>query len=226
MATKTFNPAVDAPPTGSNGRAPARGATSLTPPRSRIRIPELGVGLGMVLVFALGAVIVHLNATEQTPALAAAQDVARGDVLEATDVRVVYLSSDDAIAHLDDTQLSSVLGQVALVDLPAGTLIPPTAIADSVSIESGEAVAGVALEPGQYPARGLAVGDRVNVVRSTDVNAGDVVETVIARDAVVFEVEELATDRRLVSLVASESDAESIAAAAGSGTLRLVMVGR
>src|SRR5690606_31888272 len=137
---------------------------------------------------ALGAAILHLNSTEQSPALAVGVDVARGDVITAADVRVVQLSSDDAIAHLDDTQIASVVGQVASVDLPAGSLLSSAVLSDPLTVGSGEAVAGLALEPGQYPARGLTAGDRVNVVRSGDVATDG---AVIARDAVVVEVEDL-----------------------------------
>jgi hypothetical protein len=49
-------------------------------------------------------------------------------------------------------------------------------------------------------------------------------DVVLTRDATVFAVEELASDRRLVSIVAPEADAEAVAAAAGTGSLRLVMV--
>jgi hypothetical protein len=47
---------------------------------------------------------------------------------------------------------------------------------------------------------------------------------VVARGATVVAVEELPSDRRLVSIIAPEDDAEAVAAAAGSGTLRLVQV--
>ena len=224
MATKTFKAPGDATSSGSNGHRSPASDPKVTPPRSRIRIPELGIGLGVVVFFALGAVVLHLNATDQVPALAAAGDVARGEVVGAADVRLIYLSSGDPIAHLDEGELSQVVGRVALVDIPEGSLLSTAMVADSVNIGPGDAVAGVALEPGQYPALGLAVGDRVNVVRSTDTTGVD--DAVIARGAVVFDVEDLSTDRRLVSLVTAEADAETIAAAAGSGTLRLVMVTR
>jgi hypothetical protein len=220
MATKTFRAATDTTPTASNGHG-ASGPVRISPPRPRVRIPELGVGLVVIIVFALGAAILHLNSTEQSPALAVGVDVARGDVIAAADVRVVHLSSDDAIAHLDDTQMASVVGRVATVDLSAGSLLSSGVLSDPLMVEAGDAVAGLALEPGQYPARGLAAGDRVNVIRSSDTAVDG---SVIARDAVVFDVEDLSADRRLVSIVTTEDDAEAIATVAGTGTLRLVMV--
>ncbi len=99
-------------------------------------------------------------------------------------------------------------------------------MADGTSLEAGDGVVGLALDPGQYPALGLAPGDRVNVVRSGEAGSSGTEQDdgVIARGATVFEVEDLASDRKLVSIQASESDAEAVAGAAGSGGLRLVLV--
>ncbi len=83
---------------------------------------------------------------------------------------------------------------------------------------------GLSLDPGAYPARGLAPGDRVNVVRSADVAELDANPTVIARNATVYAVDELASDRLLVSVLATEPDAEAVAAVASAGGLRLVLV--
>ena len=47
---------------------------------------------------------------------------------------------------------------------------------------------------------------------------------VIARGATVFAVEDLSSDRKLVSILTSEGDAEVVAATAGAGGLRLVLV--
>jgi hypothetical protein len=85
---------------------------------------------------------------------------------------------------------------------------------------------GLALDPGQYPAFGIAPGDRVNVVRS--VEAGGAVDRdadlVVVRGATVSAVEDLPSDRKLVSILSDEAGAEAVASLAGSGSLRLVLV--
>jgi hypothetical protein len=193
-----------------------------------VRAPEVAVGVLVTGVFALGAVLWHLSAVDKSPALAVVGAVERGDAIGAEDVRVVYVSSDDAVARLDESQLDQVVGRVALVDLAPGSLLTESVIAERPSLAEGEGVVGLALEPGAYPALGLSPGDRVNVVRSVDpaaVAGGDnTPELVVARDATVFAVEELASEGRLVSIIAPEADAEAVAAAAGSGALRLVQV--
>ena len=165
---------------------------------------------------------------DRTPALAVVGSVERGDTITAADVKVIYVSRDDALARLPESQLTQVVGQVALVDLAPGTLLSRSVVADRPSLDPGEGVVGLPLEPGGYPSLGLAPGDRVSVIRTAEPAAvdgdGESAEVVLTRDATVFSVEELASDRRLVSIVAPEGDAEAVAAASGSGSLRLVLV--
>jgi len=227
MATKTFptRPRGDAPKVSSNGHDPTA-PSSVAPPKGKLRIPELAIGLFVVVSFALGAVLLHLNSVDKSPALALAVKVDRGQTISSSDLRVIYVSSDDPLARLDESQIRQVVGRVALVDLPAGSLINRFLVADAVALKDGEGVIGLSLEPGQFPGLGLAAGDRVNVVRSADgdgagTKAGD---SLIARNATVYAVEDLASDRKLVSIVTSEDDAGAVAAAAGGGSLRLVQV--
>jgi hypothetical protein len=207
----------------SNGHA-ARPEVDIRPPGRRVRAPEVAVGVLVTVVFALGAVLWHLSAVEKVAALVVASGVERGEVIESGDVRVAYVSSDDTLARLDSSQIDRVVGRVALVDLAAGTVLTTSVVADAAAVEAGDGVVGLSLDPGAYPARGLAPGDRVNVVRTADVADLDADPTVVARDATVFAVDELASDRLLVSVLATEADAEAVAAVAGAGGLRLVLV--
>lgn len=214
-------------PPRSASRSPNGQSTTqvdVRPPGRRVRVPEVAVGVLVTVVFALGAVLWHLSTVEKVPALAAASAIERGEVIESGDVRVVYVSSDGSLARLDSSQLDEVVGRVALVGLTEGTLLTPSVVADAAAVNTGEGVVGLSLDPGAYPARGLATGDRVSVVRSAEVADLDAKPTVIARDATVFAVEELSSDRLLVSILTRESDAEAVAAATSAGGLRLVLV--
>lgn len=207
----------------SNGQR-TRPTAEVRPPGRRVRVPEVLAGVLVTVVFALGATLWHLSSVEKVPALAVASGIDRGAVIDSSDVRVVYVSSDGALARLDSSELSRVVGQVALVDLAEGTLLTPSVVAEAPTVSTGDGVVGLALEPGAYPARGLAPGDRVNVVRTADVADLEAEPAVVARNATVFAVEELSSDRLLVSILTSEGDAEAVAAVTGAGGLRLVGV--
>jgi hypothetical protein len=161
---------------------------------------------------------------DKVPALATSARVERGEVIEASDVHVVYVSSDDDLARLDSSQMNRVVGHVAVVDLAEGTLLTTSAVAEATAVKAGDGVVGLALDPGAYPARGLAPGDKVNVVRAADVADLDADPTVVASNASVFAVEELSSDRLLVSVLTTEADAAAVAASADAGGLRLVLV--
>lgn len=233
----TSTPTARAPRSGtpsSNGNG-SSATISLAPPGRRVRTPELVIGVLVMSVFALGAVLWHLSTIDRSPALAVVGTVERGDVISADDLRVVYVSSDEAVARLSESQMSEVVGRVALVDLAPGTLLTRSVVADRPTLQQGEGIVGLSLDPGGYPDLGLAPGDRVTIVRSGDAAAAEAAAdstdegesnsgNVIARDATVVSVEELTGDRRLVSVLTAQTDAEAVAAAAGSGSLRLVQV--
>ena len=211
----------------SEARVPDRprmaASTDLRPP-TRIRKPEVAVGVLVTALFALGAVLWHLHTIEKVPALAVASRIDRGAAIERSDLRVVYVPADTGLARLDVDRIDAVIGQLALVDLPAGSLVTPSLVVDAAIVGDGQGIVGLSLDPGAYPATGLAPGDRVNVVRALDVAALDEAPVVIATDTTVFAVEALSSDRLLVSVLTDQADAERVAASAASGGLRLVMV--
>jgi hypothetical protein len=200
------------------------GELELDPPRGsrRVRVPELLVGAALAVGFALAAVLWQANATQRDPVLTVGRSVARGEVIEATDLRVVYVGSDQPLVTLSEAELSRVVGRVAVADLPAGTLLTPADLNDPQTVESGEGVVGLALDPGQFPAMQLAPGDVVNVVTPGEVGEPEL----LAEAAIVFAVEDLGGQgRRFVSLRTSEEAANRVASAAESGPVRLVLVG-
>lgn len=223
--------AVTTPTRSANGARVLREAPSVDPPgRRRTRIPEVAIGLLLMVGFSLGAVLWHLNTTRREPALALAADVQRGEVIRAGDLRVVYLASDDPIAHLPESAESDLVGRTAVADLEQGTLLTRSQVVAKAVLEPNEGVVGLALDPGQFPAIGLVPGDQVNVVSATPQEEGAGAEEddgVLAADTSVYAIEELETDgRQFISLRMPEVDANRVASAAELGPVRLVLVGQ
>lgn len=217
--------------TRGNGSGPGQLRVE-PPPRRRARLPELVVGMALMVGFALAAVLWHMSTTDRQGALALAGPVSRGDVIKASDLRVVYLSSDSHIARLNKGEAAEVVGRTALSDLPAGTMLTRGSVAPALTVGPGEGLVGLALEPGQVPDANLRPGDVVNVVGGPSDTAGAVQAegggtAVLASRAVVYSVEAAgAQGRRLVSVKLPEADANRLAAAAERGPVRLVLVAR
>jgi hypothetical protein len=49
----------------------------VAPPKRRVRLPELAVGVLVTVAFALGAVLWHLNAVDKVPALSVTGPIER-----------------------------------------------------------------------------------------------------------------------------------------------------
>lgn len=186
----------------------------------------------MMIGFALAAVLWHMSSTDKQPALALARDIGRGETIEAGDLRVIYMASDDRIAHLGRNDAAAVIGRIAVSDLSKGTLVTRANVADREGVGPQEGVVGLALDPGQVPAPVLMPGDLVNVVAgepAADATQPGVAAAteVLASRATVFATEALGTQgRRFVSLKLPEAAANRVAAAAQRGPVRLVLVGR
>lgn len=200
------------------------------PPGRRARLPELVVGTALMIGFALAAVLWHMSSTDRQPALALAGSVSRGEVIKASDLRVVYVSSDAPIARLSKGEAAAVVGRSALSDLAAGTLLTRASVAPRLAVGTGEGLVGLSLEPGQVPAANLLPGDVVNVIAGPT-NAAAAVQpegggtAVLAARAVVVAVGPTGTQgRRFVSVKLPETEANRVAAAAERGPVRLVLV--
>jgi hypothetical protein len=182
----------------------------------------------VVVLFALGGVVWYLRSVDRAPTLAVASGVARGEVVGADDLRVIYVASDDPVAGLRPSESGRVVGMVAVVDLSPGVIVTDDLVAEGARVGADEGVVGLPLEPGQYPAFDLAPGDKVDVVRigaasSPDDEAGQS-ETVVVGPVEVVAVADLAGgERKLVSVLAAKDDAATVAAL-DSGSIRLVLV--
>ena len=207
----------------SNGHVATR-PMALEPGRARrVRLPELALGIVVVAGCALAAVLWQASSVEREPVLAIRQAVQRGETLTAEDLRVVYMSTDDPVRSLGESELSAVVGRVASADLAEGTLLSAGLFLDGSAVDAGDGVVGLALEPGQVPTAALRSGDLVNVVAPGDGTDG----AVLAERAEVYAVEDLPAEGRVfVSLALPEADANAVAAAADGSQLRLVLVSR
>jgi SAF domain len=222
-----------APANGAKTGAPTLGVEPPAPARHRRR-PELVVGVLLVVGGALASVLLATGGRNRTPVLALDGDVRRGEVLTADDVATVLMGSDSSIANLGEGEADAVVGQAALTDLPAGTVLTPELVSAPVEqVAPGEGTVGLALEAGQLPSLRLAPGDRVSVVAGANTastrGAGVVVRAgeVVAVEEITVEGQVGAQRRWWVALRAPEDEAAALGGVvAGGGRVQLVLVGR
>lgn len=214
------------PHPSGNGHATS-GPFRLEPPRRKVEVPQLLVAVFLVAVSALVAVVLFSRAAAREPILALAESVERGQAISSSDLRVVYVATDDQIASLSGGAAGGLVGLTAVADLEEGTILTAAHLVARSLLDPGEGVVGLALAPGEYPTPLLAPGDIVDVV-ITDDGSLPVEETppnLVVSSAEVFAVAELGSQgQRFISLRMPTEAAAEVARAAAAGQVRLVLV--
>lgn len=221
--------------------------------RRRIDLPQVLVAVLVVAGCAVGALVWANASRSRTPVLALATDISRGEALERGDVRIVNVDADTDVRSVPATSLDNFVGSVATADLEAGTLLTPAQFSAGAALGAGESVVGAALDVGEYPVPDLRTGDRVDAYLMPTASAavrdgsslapdgaqaeavspeavdpteptGDALDVrLLAGDVEVFDVAQTQSSV-FVSLRVPTELAGDVAAAAGLGRLRLVLV--
>ena len=210
-----------------NGNAPPD-RFDLEPPSTgtgRSRWPEMAVGTLVVALFALAGAWFYSNASATEAVLSLRNPVERGAVVTSSDLAIVQVSSEDLLNLLPADQAAVIVGQIAMTDLSAGTLVTTDLFADRAAIESGSGVVGLALDPGEYPTLALRPGDVVRVVqtpRQGDEATGDLV---LVESAEVTDVSSIGVQNQIfISLSMATAEADAVAAAGSQDRVRLIQI--
>jgi hypothetical protein len=201
------------------------GATSVARPRSRL--PEVLVGTLLVALFALAGAWFYSTSTTRVAYVALRQDLARGQVVERSDLTVYQLTTDAPLLAVPAADAGRLVGQVALADLASGTLVTAGQFSAVASIPPGRGVVGLDLGPGEFPTFAIRPGDTVRVLAiPADGRAGGVqAPEVLADRAEVVEVSEVGGRGRFIALVLDAEVADRVAVASARDQVRLIQVG-
>ncbi len=136
--------------------------------KRRWRIPELAVGLVLMLGGALGAILLSRSGDSIVIVVGAAHDLQRGDKIMPKDLVAVETSQSLSGSFITEAQASALIGQIALVDLRASTPLTVSMFSDQQQLLPNEALTSAAIQQGNYPID-LAVGDQVRIVTVPDI---------------------------------------------------------
>ena len=136
--------------------------------KRRWRIPELAVGLVLMLGGALGAILLSRSGDSIVIVVGAAHDLQRGDKITPKDLVAVETSQSLAGSFITEAQASALISQTALVDLRALTPLTVSMFSDQQQLLPNEALTSAAIQQGNYPID-LAVGDQVRIVTVSDI---------------------------------------------------------
>lgn len=203
---------------GSRATAPVRVAGARVK-----RVPWMALGVILVVAGALVFGLMVQSAGNRTAVVVAARDLNPGQVIEASDLRVVDAAIDGAAATVPASQRNQLVGQTATSRIPAGSVLSRDQFATSSGIAPGSVVVGALLGPGGLPVPNLRVGDQVTLLeaRDTERSTNDVEPL---GDASVYMVTPgTQPGSQFVSLVVVDAMAQRVTDAAAGQRLRLVL---
>ena len=207
-----------------NGHRPDSGPV---PPVRRRNLTRTAIGVVVVAVSILGVVSLTATTGRTRAVLVAVHTVPAGEAITAADLRAIRVPSTLAVPTVAAADRARIVGRRSLATLTAGALLTDGQFGSS-GATAGTAVIGATLKPGQYPTQ-LAVGDRVLLVIAPNPSGTDTPGDQAPVRGVVTDLGSDATGTQsngmmVVSLRVRATDAPTVAAAGGSGSLDLVVV--
>ncbi|MEV6056454.1 SAF domain-containing protein [Streptomyces sp. NPDC052107] len=207
-------------------------AGPVAPPRVSARRRRPGViALSLALIAAGGAgvAVLLLQVGHRTEVVTVVRDVQVGQVLTEGDLGKASISLDPAVKAVRATDLDSVVGKRAAVELKPGSLLAPSQVTKDSLVKAGEQLVPIGLKPEQVPATALVPGQKVELVHvpaqgqdDTGKTSDTAPQTLQGR---VVKASEAApgTGIVVVDVATSATDGPTAAAWESAGTLRLVL---
>lgn len=198
---------------------------SITPPPKLRRRPALV--LAAVVVTVLGCLLgawAWSAATDTEEVLAASHTIHRGELILASDIQRIQISSEPGLSPLPATAYDDVVGKRAALDIAAGGLLTSGATTDTPMPPAGESVVGISLTPAQVPGMPLFGGDKVRIIVTPGDNTdGHVSAPQFTVAQVVGTRLDETTGNTVVNVLVPYADAGVLAARAATGNVALVL---
>ena len=212
----------------SPARPSVRGHTNGSSPPVRVRaarsrrMPWLALALALVVGGGLLVGLLVQSVGDRTPVLAASRPIAPGQVITDADLRVVDVGVDGHASLVPASSRRSVVGQVAVVGIPAGALLASGQLARDGGIDQGSMVVGALLGPGELPTPTLRAGDRVELVAVSGSQGAD--RESLGTGSVFATSPGTQSGSVFVSLTVVDDIAEEVADVAAQQRLRLLLL--
>jgi hypothetical protein len=197
------------------------------PPKLRRRPLLVVASVAAVCLGGLLGVWAYTSVTIAEDVVAVRSTVTRGARISREDLVTVRIGVDPALNPIPATQLDTVVGQRAAMDLPAGGLVTQGSIAATVVPAQDMSVVGVAVPAALLPGEPLRAGDHVRVV-ATPGQQGEVSdgEQRSITATVVGIYPDADNSQTVVSVQVPYEQAAELAAHAATGKVAVVLDSR
>jgi hypothetical protein len=186
----------------------------------------MAVATGAVVLLASAALggALATSGDHSVAVLTLARPVHAGQALSSADLGVGHISGT-GVHGVAASYAGRLVGQTALANLPAGTLLTPQMLSPSSVPAAGQEVVAVALKAGAFPPD-LMPGRSVSVQQVVPANGGGQLSpAVLVPRATVLRVDrDAASGITVVSLVVDSDHALAVSQASASGAVSLALL--
>ena len=120
-------------------------------PRSRSRV-RLLAGVALLAAAVVVNLAVYRRLDERVPVLQVTRDVPAGEQIVESDIREVEASTSSDINVVSAAELTSIVGQTAIVRLVAGSLLVRQALSTRPLVSAGSSIVALTFPTGGLPA--------------------------------------------------------------------------
>ncbi len=206
--------------------APTRPAAVGQPTKSRRRVWMIALGITIILIGALATWYVTSTTSRTVAVLTTSADVQRGEAITQNDLTTISIAGGQNVDAIPASEAAEVVGKVASVDLPAGSLLTTGNTLDTLPVPEGSSIVGIALNSSQLPSYRLVAGDAVRLVDTPVAQGEPPTSDPQTFDATVFTTTyDEANQTWIVDVVVPEREAASIAARAATQRVSIVLDG-
>ncbi|MDQ0988776.1 SAF domain-containing protein [Streptomyces sp. V3I7] len=207
-------------------------AGPVTPPRVSARRRRPGViALSLALIAAGGAgvAVLLLQVGDRIEVVTVVRGVQVGQVVTEHDLGKASVALDPLVTAVRGSDLDSVVGKRAAVELTPGSLLSPSQVTKDSLVKAGEQLVPIGLKPEQVPATALVPGQNVQLVHvpaQGETDTGKTSDTSLQPiDGRVVKASSAApgTGVVVVDVATTAQDGATAAAWVSAGTLRLVL---
>ena len=194
-----------------------------TGPRARRSPILVAAGVVLVAVGALTSAGIYTNLSNSQSVIAVIAPIVRGQQITRADLTTVQIGFDPIVKPISSSEVLSIVGQYAKVDLLPGTLLTPQAVGRQPTPGPGEIEIGVSLKAGEYPDTGLRSGDKVELLPIPDRSNPGLLSTGFQGTISTITT---SNGTLIASVILQETDARAAAVLSASNKLALILVSR
>lgn len=202
--------------------------TRALPLRRQWNLPWVAIGVLMVVGSGLVFTVWADGLSGTSAVLTLRRDIRGGEIVDRSDLATSQVRVGPGVSTVAAADQAQIVGQVAVTDLAAGTLVTPNLFTRANVVGPGRALVGVPLDPAAVPTQGLRAGDPVMVVEVLDAGAAAPPDPPSVWAATVFAVsrslDELGNESITASLDVDIRDAPAVAVAGRDGAARLILI--